>query len=71
MQLLYILLCTFYGNFYVYLCAFIPMGEFLYDVNVFIPMRLFYGLMLLKMEFLFGVNAYAFISMMLCIVKNC
>ena len=44
---------TFYGNYYVYLCVyivrdnclcvFIPMREFLYDVNVyvFIPMVLF------------------------------
>ena len=40
MQSLYILLCAFYGNYYAYLCVFIPIREFLYGVNVFI--RIFY-----------------------------
>ena len=35
--------CAFYGKYYVYLCAFIPMREFLYVVNVFILMILYYG----------------------------
>ena len=46
-QLLYILLCAFYGNYCVcicnntnYLSAFIPIREFLYVVNVFILMML-------------------------------
>ena len=41
MRSLYILLCAFYGNYYVYLCVFIPIREFLYFVNVFILMMLF------------------------------
>ena len=42
MQLLYTLLCAFYGNYCVcYLYAFIPVREFLYVVNVFILMMLF------------------------------
>ena len=53
MQLLYILFCVFYGNYYVYLYVymvmrnyiyvFIPMREFLYVVNLFIPVMLFDG----------------------------
>ena len=41
MQSLYILLCAFYGNYYVYLCVFVAMRKFLYVVNVFILMSRF------------------------------
>ena len=37
----FILLFAFYGNYYVYLCAFILIKKFLYVVNAFITRMLF------------------------------
>ena len=57
----YILLCAFYGNYYVYLCVFILMKK-VNGVNVFVftPMILFM-VKNVKIGFLFGVNVCLFI----------
>ena len=68
MQWLYILLCAFHGNYYVYLCVFILIRKFLYVVNVFIPMMVF---KYLKRGYKQKIVLYILrFVRMLCIVKK-
>ena len=65
MQLLYIQLCSFDGNCYVYLCAFIPIRI----IFIYYSHDAFLLLKIVRIGFLFGVNLCVFITMMLFIVK--